>query len=196
MALSYNTELSDEQLCILVKEGDKDAFTQVYYKYHRMLYALSYRYLMDADKAEDAVQYVFVRLWEIRSDLDICNSLKNFLFTMTKNYILNVIRNENLALVKNYELAQQVSEFEDDLIEKMENLEKMNLVYEALDKLPKQKKEICLLKFNDKLTNQEIANQLHLSINTIKTHYSESLKILRQQLKKILILIIIIILFN
>ena len=188
--------LSDEQLCRLIKEGDKRAFTEVYYKYNKLLYALSYRYLMEQDQAKDVVQYVFVRLWESRLEFDIHTSLKNFLFTMAKNYVLNMIRNENAALTKNYEIVQQRSEFEDDLIEKLERKELIELLYKALGTLPKQKRDICLLKLKGELTNQEIADRLQLSVNTIKTHYSESLKILRMELKKILIIVILVILLH
>lgn len=161
-----------------------------------MLYSVSYRYLMDKEKAEEAVQYVFVRLWEYRSDLNIGISLKNYLFTMTKNYVLNVIRNENSAIEKQYELAQRASEFADDFVEKFENRERMDIFYKALDKLPEQKREICLLKVREELSNKEIAERMNLSVNTIKTHYSEALKLLRIHLKKMLMIILFLILLG
>lgn len=120
-------KFSDEQLFNLIENGDKIAFTEAYNKYHRLLYSVSYRYLMDREKAEEAVQYVFVRLWEYRSDLNIGISLKNYLFTMTKNYVLNIIRNENSMTEKQYELAQRASEFADDFVEKFENRERMDI---------------------------------------------------------------------
>lgn len=172
------------------------AFTEAYNKYHRLLYSVSYRYLMDKEKAEEAVQYVFVRLWEYRSDLNIGISLKNYLFTMTKNYVLNVIRNENSAIEKQYELAQRTSEYEEDFVEKFENRERMDIFYKALDKLPEQKREICLLKVREELSNKEIAERMNLSVNTIKTHYSEALKLLRIHLKKMLMIILFLILLG
>lgn len=151
----------------------------VYNKYHKLLYVLSYRYLMNTEMAQDAVQHVFTRLWEFRSELRVGVSLKNYLFTMTKNHILNIIRNENNALAKNYEMAQAEPDIEDNLIENLEKKELMSLFYKALAQLPPQKRDICLMKVRDELTNQEIADKLKLSINTIKTHYSDALKLLR-----------------
>ena len=129
-----------------VERGDVEAFTVVYNKYHKLLYVLAYRYLMDKAMAEDAVQHVFTRFWEFRSELRVGISLKNYLVTMTKNHILNVIRNENNAIAKNYEIAQSIPEYEDTLIENLEKKEMMSLFYKALDKLPPQKREICLMK--------------------------------------------------
>ena len=52
-----------------------------------------------------------------------------------------------------------------------------------------QKRSICLMKVKEELTNQEIAERMNLSVNTVKTHYSEALKMLRIHLSKMLIIV-------
>lgn len=175
------TDTDDEKLFALIEQGDEGAFTQAYERYHKLLYVLAYRYLMSSDMAEDVVQHVFTRLWEFRSELRVGISLKNYLFTMTKNHVLN--------LTKNYEMAQSASPYEDNLIEKLEKKELMSSFYKAVDMLPAQKRDICLMKVQEELTNQEIAERMNLSVNTIKTHYSEVLKLLRIHLSKMLIIV-------
>jgi len=108
---------------------------------------------------------------------------------MTKNHVLNLIRNENSAISKNYEIAQSTPVYEDNLIEKLEKKELMSSFYKAVDMLPAQKRDICLMKVQEELTNQEIAERMNLSVNTIKTHYSEALKLLRIHLSKMLIIV-------
>lgn len=184
------THTEDEKLFALIEQGDEGAFTQAYERYHKLLYVLAYRYLMNAAMAEDVVQHVFTRLWEFRSELRVGISLKNYLFTMTKNHVLNLIRNENSAVAKNYEMAQSAPAYEDNLVENLEKKEMMSSFYKALDMLPSQKREICLMKVEEELTNQEIAERMNLSINTIKTHYSEALKLLRKHLSKMLIIVV------
>lgn len=178
-----------ELLFSFIEKGDKGAFTQAYDRYHKLLYVLAYRYLMNADMAEDVVQHVFARLWEFRSELHVGISLKNYLFTMTKNHVLNLIRNENSAISKNYEIAQSAPVYEDNLIENLEKKELMASFYKAVDMLPPQKRSICLMKVKEELTNQEIAERMNLSVNTVKTHYSEALKMLRIHLSKMLIIV-------
>ena len=190
------TEATDEQLFARVNQGSEQAFELVYEKYHKLLYVLAYRYLMDKDRAEDAVQNVFVKLWEYRERLNIGISLRNFLFTMTKNHVLNVIRDENTALEKQYELAQCASEYDDDLVEKLEKRERMALFYEAVDKLPPQKKAICRMKVEEELSTKEIAERMNLSVNTVKTHYAEALKAIRRLLAEKLMNVIVLILFS
>lgn len=98
---------------------------------------------------------------------------------MTKNHVLNLIRNENSAISKNYEIAQSTPVYEDNLIENLEKKELMASFYKAVDMLPPQKRSICLMKVKEELTNQEIAERMNLSVNTVKTHYTEALKMLR-----------------
>ena len=194
MFKSANNQISDTELFHRIQKGDEKAFTIAYELYNKLIYVLSYRYLMDEERAKDVVQYVFVKLWEYRAELNIGISLKNFLFTMAKNYILNLIRNENTALEKQYEIAQQVLGYEDDLVEKLERREQMSLFYQALAKLPEQKKRICVMKIREEMSNKEIAERLNVSINTVKTHYAEALKLLRRELLKLLMIIIILML--
>lgn len=194
MFKSANNQISDTELFHRIQKGDEKAFTIAYELYNKLIYVLSYRYLMDEERAKDVVQYVFVKLWEYRAELNIGISLKNFLFTMAKNYILNLIRNENTALEKQYEIAQQVLGYEDDLVEKLERREQMSLSYQALAKLPEKKKRICVMKIREEMSNKEIAERLNVSINTVKTHYAEALKLLRRELLKLLMIIIILML--
>lgn len=194
MFKSANNQISDTELFHRIQKGDEKAFTIAYELYNKLIYVLSYRYLMDEERAKDVVQYVFVKLWEYRAELNIGISLKNFLFTMAKNYILNLIRNENTALEKQYEIAQQVLGYEDDLVEKLERREQMSLFYQALAKLPEQKKRICVMKIREEMSNKEIAERLNVSINTVKTHYAEALKLLRRELLKLLMIVIILML--
>ncbi|NDV95332.1 RNA polymerase sigma-70 factor [Dysgonomonas sp. 521] len=193
--VDINQQTGDPDLFSLMQKGNKEAFTVIYNKYHKQLYVLAYTYLKDRDMAEDAIQHIFTKLWEFREDVSIKVSLKNFLYTITKNYILNQIRNENTIIKKNYELAQTAEIYQDDLLNTIEQKELMTIFRQALAALPEQKRQVCLLKMDEKMSNQEIADKMQISINTVKTHYAQAIKILRAQMGKMLISLIIIILF-
>ena len=116
---------SDEDLLSALREGIEDAFTVIYERFHKLLYVLAYKYLKNSFAAEDAVQQVFLRLWESHSLLMINVNLRNYLYTMLKNHVLNEIRNNNSALEKNYEIVQSSPEYEDELLAKIEEKEMM-----------------------------------------------------------------------
>jgi RNA polymerase sigma-70 factor (ECF subfamily) len=186
-----HTDENDEYFLHLLRQGNKEAFARIYERYHKLLYALSYRYLKSPMAAEDAVQHVFVKLWEHRADIIVMVNLRNYLYSMAKNYILNYIRNEHNAMAHNYRIAQMTEVVEDNLFETIAQKELMNMFYQAVKLLPAQKKEICLLKMEGKFSNQEIAEKMQLSVNTIKTHYAQAMKLLRASMIRMLGIIII-----
>lgn len=188
---SYSdNSVDDETLFALCKQQDKDAFSAIYYRYHKYLYALAMRFLKDSDMAEDAVQQVFVKLWEIIQEVDIEINVKNYLYSMTKNHILNQFRKYRDTISINYAHAQvDISDTEADIYKAMEDAELSDWLVKGINSLPKQKKEICHLKINENLSNQEIADQTGLSVNTVKSHYQEAVKMLRVYFKQIKMLI-------
>lgn len=179
------TRNEDQALFLSIKNRDKDAFTRLYHKYHPYLYALALRYLKNKEMAEDTVQHVFVKLWETTSSLNIEINVKNYLYTMTKNYILNQIRDNKETIALNYANAQCEFKEEDDFINSIEAQQTIDFLHKGIDNLPLQKKEVCLLKLEEQISNQEIADKMGISIHTVKSHYQESLKMLRTYFEKI-----------
>ena len=109
---------------------------------------------------------------------------------MLKNYLLNEIRNNYSALEKNYELAQETIEYENEILERLEEKEMNEQLYRAIGDLPEQKRAVCLYKLKKGLSNQEIAEKMQISIPTVKTHYSQAIKLLREHFEKLLILLL------
>lgn len=190
---SDNSKLSDEKLIQLLKKGNVLVFNQIYYRYSKMLYGIALRYLKNEDTAKDAVQHVFIKFWEHRETIVITNSLRNYLYTMMRNYVLNQIRNNKTEFVKNYQEAQQKSASE-NVTESMEKEELLTAFHNALNCLPNAKKEVCILKMEDQMTNEQIAETLNISVSTVKTHYTQAKEILKRHLKKVLFFIIFVVL--
>lgn len=150
-----------------------------------MLYTLSYRYLQEREPAEDVVQQVYLRLWESRASCRIAVSLKNYLYTMTKNQLLNIIRDKNELIVKQYGILLQHDEFADSgLQEKLEEERKFSHFYCAIKKLPNPKRKICLLKIYQGMNNQQIAQKLNMPVGTVKNYYSQSILLLKHYIKQ------------
>lgn len=175
----------DAALFQLIKKKDKEAFTIVYYKYHQYLYNLAYRYLKDTEMSGDAVQQVFVKLWVSIPFIEIEINLKNYLYTMTKNFILNQIRDNKEMISLNYQNNQIEISDDSDILKMLEDNQLSNFLYEGINNLPSQKMEICKMKIDENKSNQEIADAMGISVNTVKSHYQESVKMLRDYFRKI-----------
>jgi len=109
---------------------------------------------------------------------------------MTKNFILNLIRDHKEAVSLSYMNAQIDLPAEDDIARMLEDRELQNLLYKGIEALPPQKKEVCMRRLKTSDSNQQIAEKMGISVNTVKSHYQESLKLLRsyfQNIKTILL---------
>ena len=71
----------------------------------------------------------------------------------------------------------------------MEEQQTIDVLHKGINSLPPQKRRVCQLKLEEGITNQNIADEMGISIHTVKTHYRESLKMLRDYLQKIQMLL-------
>lgn len=179
----------ENRLYIGLKKGKEEAFASVFDCYHRLLYAQAYRYLKSRPEAEDAVQHTFMRLWEQRDTLEFSENLRSLLFTILKNYVLNELRHQRIVLEKHNELFQQGEE-EENVMKALEDSDFRRHLRAAIGNLPPQKQKICLMKIEQGLSNMEIADKLHITVPTVKSHYTQALKQLRCIIDKLILILL------
>lgn len=175
-------ELNDTDVVEEIRRGSEPAFREIYDRYHKQLYYIAKKYVKDRGLAEDAVQDIFVKLWENRGRLDSSKSVNGFLFSMLKNHVLNMIRNRKKKILTGYELKEQHHPRETRTGDEVIYGEYLNHVERGLNELTERRREVFELKMNGH-TNTEVAEILQISIRTVKTHYYISSKFLRRYLK-------------
>ena len=186
---SYS-ELEDKDLMLLVAEGDREAFTCLYHRYFYYLFTLAMRYIKDESEAEDVLQQVFIKLWQMRDSGAIKDNVRGYLFAMTRNSIMNYVRDKNRLLQRNYRLSQEIGEEEQDIWVIADKEDLISEMKKAIEALPPQQKRIANLRCEG-LSNQEIASRLHLSLNTVNSHYTKGLKALKTALSALMSLTLI-----
>ncbi len=172
---------TDVKLFRRVKSGDEVAFRTIYDRHHKIIHSLAYKMLKSSSAADDTVQYVFTKLWMMKLELNISTSLRSYLHTMARNYILNYIRNRNRELVYNYITLQQDELVADEISEQMERSDIAGVIDGVINRLPSQKREILSMRKSG-YSNPEIAQRLNISINTVRSHYQEGLKMIRKEI--------------
>lgn len=180
----------DAKLYDDLRRGKEYAFAAVFDRYNRLLYTIAYRFLKSEEEAEDAVQHLFMKLWEQRETFSFESGIRSLLFTILKNYILNELRHRSLVFEKLYEISQQMDEEGgEDFLVRFEQSELKKSLRVAIDKLPPQKQKICLLKIEYGLSNQEIADKMGITVPTVKSHYTQAIKALRSEIESLMILL-------
>ena len=161
-----------------IKNGDVGAFNELYDLYSVKLLNFSLLYLNSKEEAEEVVQDVFCKIWQNRHKLDEKYSLNGYIFRVTKNLVLNKLRRRidepsSYVSIGNCSIYQNNTE-NDVLLHEMEQL-----LEEAIEALPPRRQLIFKLSRQKGLSNQEIADRLDISINTVEGQIRKAIKYLR-----------------
>jgi RNA polymerase sigma-70 factor (ECF subfamily) len=177
---------NDTVLAGKIKKGNKQSFRKLYNRYHKRLYYLAKQYLKDEDLAKDAVQDVFLKLWDKREGLDLSASIEGFLFTMLKNHLLNMIRDEKnrKKIIEEVKRTAQNREVRNSTEEEIIYNEYRNLIDEAVVRLSPAKRNVFEMRSFEGLSNAEVADKKGVSEHTVKTQYYLSSKFIRDYMKK------------
>ena len=150
-----------------IRQGKRDAFRKVFEEHFHALCAFGYRYLGDPPAVEDLVQESFVGFWERRTQFDHPAAVKSFLYTSVRNKCLNHLKHE--AVKQKHESALRYElESDQHFTRRVIEEETFRLLLEEIRDLPKASAEIMILALNG-LKNPEIAEELGISVNTVKT---------------------------
>lgn len=172
--------------------SDEKAFEQIFNQVSESLCYYSFYLLKDQVLAEEIVQDVFVKLWQTHKDIDVRSNFKAYLFQMVHNFSINkVIQNNTLKNTLTTKVSDEVwnflletQEYNAFLIENIEAEDTNKVIIKAIDELPNQCREIFhYSKFKNK-TNQEIADILNISVNTVRTQIYRALEKIKAALEK------------
>jgi RNA polymerase sigma-70 factor (ECF subfamily) len=177
-------DCTDEQLMVLTKGGDEKAFEAIYWRYQPYLYTLSLRYLKIPALAEDALQHVFLQLWTRRHTLNEALPLKGFLGVCLKHHVLNALRDHRRAIVKHLEMAARTGHSSNETEQSIQAAEYASLVQGAVAQLSPRKRVIFQLRSDQGLSAREIADQLGISVNTVKFQLMQATKFLRTYIRQ------------
>jgi len=160
-----------------------------YEKYHSVLSFFALKFTKSYSEAEDVVQSVFENLLNKTIDLDNDKALKSYLFSAVHNLSVNIIKRDNIK--KRYTdytiIHESRSEESNYLLDRIE-AEILFEVFSRIEELPKECNKIFKLSYIEKSSNQEIADKLGISINTVKSQKNRAKQILRESLKDLFLL--------
>ncbi|MDH7464142.1 RNA polymerase sigma-70 factor [Chitinophagaceae bacterium 26-R-25] len=191
--LTKNACFSEEVMCdkkvynevkLLSRIADSDhaAFREVFDHYRNKIFSIAYKMLKDEALAQDAVQDIFVKLWLHKEKLQGINNFNAYINTLTRNHLFNQLKRIAHAekIVNRSENKHHVSC--DSVTENIEYKEFSFQLAKCVNKLPPQQKKVYQLGKEEGMKYEEIAEQLHISKETVKTHMAEALRSIKSRL--------------
>ena len=182
--------VSDQELAELLTDADRNAFSQIFKRYNRILFIHVYKKLEQQEVAEDIVQEVFSVLWEKRENINVSTNLSGYLYKAVKNKALDFIarkKNESRYVDSLRNFAGSNVALTDHLVREKQMRE---IIEREITKLPPKMRLIFEMSRNLHLSHKEIAAELSLSEQTVTDQIKKALKMLRARMGMCFFLVI------
>lgn len=120
-----------------------------------------------------------LQLWEDRAKFEKINDVKAYLYTMARNSCLLVLKKEKPNVMLDDSLKDDMADFDFNILEE----ELYAVLIEALNSLPEKCREVFELSCLEGMKYKDIAQQLQISVNTVKSQRARAIELLREKLK-------------
>ncbi len=162
-----------EKIC----NGDTSAMKVLHDRYYYQLYHYAKKIHPNPDVLDEAVSDCFIKLWTKRGNLVISRSVKSYLFLMLRNGLIDILRR------KEHSVHFEEGTLPDLPDEEMHTeLDRYAQLYNILERLPEQRRRILELAVFESLTYAQIAEKLHISVNTVKTQMGRAYRFIKEEL--------------
>lgn len=187
-------DLVDKAIVQQVNKGSEQAFAELYKAYYAYLNAVAIYYLQDKEVAQEVVDDVFLNVWEKRDNLVF--PIHYYLVRSVQNGCLNYIRSQRALQTALDGHRDEVLFFlEEHILSTSTPLEDVELketeaeIRRVVDNLPIKMRAVFEAYFYDGKSAEEIAEEMNLSVNTIRVQIKNALDKLKQSLKHLLFII-------
>ena len=161
-----------EELLLRIKEDDQRAFDELYTRTWKQLYVKTYSKLKIEDLSKDIVQEVFVDFWNKRHARDIQN-VQAYLMQAVKFKVLDEFRKSRYEFVELDNFIEQIRD-SNDADSQLISKEFFMALKAWTETLPAKRREIFKLKYEEGLSNKEIAERLDVSVKTVQNQLLNS----------------------
>ncbi|SMO62765.1 RNA polymerase sigma-70 factor [Fodinibius sediminis] len=176
----------EERWILEIQKGDKEAFERLFTTYYFDLTRFVWRYVKSNAIAEELVQEVFANIWQDRAQWHPTSSLKLYLYQSVKNQALDYLRHQEVR--KKYDPKWMAAKDNPTLDYRDPRRKKQvqEAIRREIEALPPRSKMTYKLHRYDGLTYSEIAEVMDVSVKTVESQMTRTLKRLRKRLSHLL----------
>ncbi|HWV65552.1 RNA polymerase sigma-70 factor [Chitinophaga sp.] len=180
--MSQESSYNEYQLLRGLASADTFHYSHIFKAYYSALCLYAEKIIGEPGHAEDIVQDVFERLWQKPYAFETVRHLKDYLYKATRNAALNFLKGAQHSKERQ---AKFLHEQEDgDTGEDLDiiRMEVFRVIYREINNLPEKCGEIVRMSYIEGLKNEQIAEILSISLQTVKNQKTRGLKLLRMRL--------------
>lgn len=173
---------SEQELVVLLREGDTAAFTEIYQRYFQLLYTYAYKKVRDQDLAKDILHDFFAGLWEKRDSLPSINNVSAYFFTAINRKLIDHFLHEKVATKYVDSFAAFLGNEEGKTDHLIREKQLMAAIEAEIMALPPRMREVFELSRKQHLSHKDIARSMEISEKTVDRQISNALTILKSRL--------------
>jgi RNA polymerase sigma-70 factor (ECF subfamily) len=149
------------EILIRAKSGDSEAFALIYKEYYVPIYRFIHQRTRSKEQTEDLTQDVFLKIYRTIDSIDATvTSPIGYFYTIARNTLIDYWRKKSTGTVSDDELMSEIRDERPSALDNASLKEQSSLLYQCLEELTDEQREVVSLRFIQELTTAEIAAQL------------------------------------
>jgi len=179
-----SNKLTREEISEFNHSKSEKILKKIFDSTFRPLHYFSYYITRDNKEAEDIASKCLTKLWQSKWQFNTETEIKMFLFKAAKNECLNILKQRKRQQSKHKDM-KHTQLTEENIIEKaLEETQIIEMIAAIIEDIPGKMGAILKLYFFEELKNQEIANRLNTSENSVAQLKIKGLKKIRKFLRR------------
>ena len=186
-------ESTEALLVQQLKNGVDAAYKYLYDQHYQILCHVAAQYVKDDFLAETIVGDVIFHLWEVRETIEINTSVRSYLMTCVRNRCIDYLKSQyhkrevahSDTGLRDFPVLQYVKD-DDYPLGKLLEKELEDEIMNAINRLPDECRRVFNMSRFENRKYEEIAQELKISVNTVKYHIKHALALLHEDLGKYL----------
>lgn len=158
-------------------------FKKLYLEFYAALCYFAFKIVGDEEEAKDIVEDVFLKVLHRKSALAEADHIRAYLYTAVKNSCLSHIKVAARVKERQWHYNASLPTEEQGYVNEIIQAEVLREVMMAIELIPGHTGKIIKMSYFESLKNEEIAEQLGISIQTVKNLKSQGLKYLRRWIR-------------
>lgn len=176
------TQKEERLLLSALGDSDKKAFAVLYNLYAGKCLHFIASIIKDQDAAKDITHDIFVKVWLKRDIISKVDSFSAYLFRMARNAVMDKLESEVIKRRFVTESLVVSEEFMMYVDEKVSIDELQVLIFNAVSRMPEQRRRIFMMSRYKGVPNIKIAEMLGINIRTVENHLTNALADIRAAL--------------
>lgn len=160
-------------------------FEHMYHEWYFPLVFFARRLVRDQLVAEDIVTEVFIKFWYRENNYEDAIAKKRFLFLCTRNKCINHIREKKHREKQKKGAPGTTDDYEEFALNQITRNETITQAWNIIESLPTECRRIFILSYLKGISHKKIAQQLGISVNTVRNHKTRGFELMKERFKKL-----------